>query len=447
MESLEIIPFVQKCTASVSVPGSKSISNRALILATLTKASVKLQGMLVSEDVELMRKALLSLGVKIDEGTDQNELIVHGCGGIFDVKEQDIFVGNAGTVARFLTALLATQRDGVYRLDGTAAMRKRPMLELIEALENLGCQFEFLEKKGCFPFVMQTRGLKSEPWNVDATKSSQVLSALLMIAPAINKKTTIQYAGGTVSEPFVDLTLKMIQIFSTQEKCSAEKKDSEISISSEGYRAKDFTYEIEPDATAASYFLTLPIVTNGNCRVLGISKIMDQGDAAYVEVLEEIGFRMVEDNTGITSTFVGGVEKVKFDFNAISDTFLTLAAITPILPKGVKIYGIAHTRKQETDRVKAMAIELRKLGQKVIETEDSLEIYPNLESLKQKASSGISIDTYHDHRFAMSFGILGCFDLFSNGHPWLTVNNPLCCAKTFPDFFERLKMARLESHG
>jgi 3-phosphoshikimate 1-carboxyvinyltransferase len=174
---------------------------------------------------------------------------------------------------------------------------------------------------------------------------------------------------------------------------------------------------------------------------------MDQGDAAYVEVLEEIGFRMVEDNTGITSTFVGAVEKVKFDFNAISDTFLTLAAITPILPKRVKIYGIAHTRKQETDRVKAMAIELRKLGQKVIESEDSLEIYPNLESLKQNVSSGISIDTYHDHRFAMSFGILGCFDLFSNGQPWLTINNPLCCAKTFPDFFERLKIARLESHG
>jgi 3-phosphoshikimate 1-carboxyvinyltransferase len=294
---------------------------------------------------------------------------------------------------------------------------------------------------------MQTRGLKSELWNVDATKSSQVLSALLMIAPTINRKTTIQYSGGTVSEPFVDLTLKMIQMFSTHEKCSAEKKDSEISISSEGYRAKDFTYEIEPDATAASYFLTLPIVTNGNCRVLGISKIMDQGDAAYVEVLEEIGFRMVEDNTGITSTFVGAVEKVKFDFNAISDTFLTLAAITPILPKRVKIYGIAHTRKQETDRVKAMAIELRKLGQKVIESEDSLEIYPNLESLKQNVSSGISIDTYHDHRFAMSFGILGCFDLFSNGQPWLTINNPLCCAKTFPDFFERLKIARLESHG
>ena len=197
---------------------------------------------------------------------------------------------------------------------------------------------------------MQTRGLKSEPWNVDATKSSQVLSALLMIAPTINKKTTIQYSGGTVSEPFVDLTLKMIQIFSTQEKCSAEKKDSEISISSEGYCANDFTYEIEPDATAASYFLTLPIVTNGYCKVLGISKIMDQGDAAYMKVLEQIGFRMEEDSSGITSTSQGGAEKVEFDFNAISDTFLTLAAITPILPKVVKIYGIAHTHSQTRNR-------------------------------------------------------------------------------------------------
>ena len=177
MDTLPITPFSQKCKAKISVPGSKSISNRAFILAAMGNASVKLKGLLVSEDVELMQKALVSLGLKIRYGESSGELLVKGCGGVFPVSKQDIFVGNAGTVARFLTALLAMQENGEYKMDGTDAMRKRPMIELINSLSLLGCKFEFLGQQGCFPFIMKTSGVSSVNWKVDATKSSQVLSA------------------------------------------------------------------------------------------------------------------------------------------------------------------------------------------------------------------------------------------------------------------------------
>lgn len=446
MEKLKILPFTRKCSSTVRVPGSKSISNRALILATLSKAKVTLRGMLQSEDVQLMKEALHSLGVQIEESGQDNELIVTGCGGILPVQKQNIFVGNAGTVARFLTAVLAIQRNGEFHLDGTEAMRARPMLELIKTLEVLGCTFTFLESPGCFPFIMKTQGIKSSEWRVDATKSSQVLSALLMIAPVINQKTSIQYSGGTVSEPFVDLTLEMMEAFSTGPTRIAKNQEYCISVDSRGYTSSNFNYDIEPDATAASYFLTLPIASGGKCKVSGIYRKMSQGDSKFSGILENIGITINEDEIGTTSTLAGKLKGGTFDFNAISDTFLSLAAISPILPEPIKITGIKHTRKQETDRVKAMASELLKLDQKVIEKEDSLEVFPSLKNLKNKTRSGISIDTYHDHRIAMSFGILGCFDLFENGNPWLTINDPMCCSKTFPDFFQRLKFLYDESH-
>lgn len=445
MDPLEIIPFAAKCSASVSVPGSKSISNRAFILAAMCKAKVNLRDMLISEDVNLMKNALVSLGLRIDGGSQDKDLVVHGCGGDLPVKEQEIFVGNAGTVARFLTALLSIQQGGIYKLDGTEAMRKRPMLELISSLEKYGCKFEFLHQYGCFPFIMKTNGLRGGCWQVDATKSSQVLSALLMIAPLINKKTIIQYPNGTVSEPFVNLTLEMMKSFSSDHQISYESSGGEITVYGQGYNRQELLYAVEPDATAASYFLTLPLAVEGSCTVHGIRKAMYQGDSKYTQVLECLGVSIEESDSGIKAGFSGIREGGEFNFNAISDTFLSLAAISPLLCDTLKISGIAHTRKQETDRVKAMGIELRKLGQKVEETEDSLTIYPNLKSLQVIAEKGVFIDTYHDHRFAMSFAILGSFNLLGNGSPWLSINNPTCCAKTFPEFFDRLCEIRSQS--
>ena len=438
MSHLEIVPFKKSHTFTVSMPGSKSISNRALVLASLCNCEVKLKGVLVSEDVELMKEALISMGVQINEEKNGKTLLVRGCEGKLPFKEQSLKVGNAGTVARFLTALLATQKEGVFHLDGSSAMRLRPMNELTKSLETMGCKFSFSAKPGCFPFTMHTNGLQGKVWSIDATKSSQVLSALLMIAPLINRGTCIRYEGGTVSEPFVGITTKMINSFSRGRNCRIASYDNEIEIHSEGYSTEDFEYHIEPDATAASYFLTLPIATGGSCLAKGISTTMLQGDSAYIGILEKLGFNISSTQGGTLSSLPAAAGGGESNFNKISDTFLTILAVSPLLTHDILVRGIGHTRKQETDRVSAMAKELRKLGQNIEEGNDYIWVRPDLNKLRDAVGSMASVSTYDDHRFAMSFAILGCHDLFDDGRPWLSIKDHQCCSKTFPNFFEVL---------
>lgn len=443
--SLDIVPFVRKCDASVRVPGSKSISNRALILASLCRGKVTLRGMLRSEDVDLMIEAFGHLGVAVGTADEGTTVVIEGCGGELPSKTEKIFVGNAGTVARFLTALLAVQRDAIYELDGSPAMRERPMSELLTFLKQNGADCVFKKQAGCFPFQLYANGLSDSYQRIDATKSSQVLSAILMVSPLISPKYSLSFDGGTVSVPFVDMTLSMMKSFS-KEDFSTSYASSRIEMESRGYRDDDFDFIVEPDATAASYFLTLPIVTGGRCALQGIHEEMLQGDSAYVEVLREIGVEIKTTDKGIESSMRVQAKGGTFDFNDISDTFLSLAAISPLLSGTLTINGIAHTRKQETDRVSAMATELRKLGQGVEESEDQLSIVPNLNKLKELAIDGVEIDTYKDHRFAMSFGILGCCDLLEKGTVWLRIKDPNCCAKTFPTFFDELQTVRRVSH-
>ena len=443
--SLDIAPFVRECDASVRVPGSKSISNRALILASLCKGKVTLRGMLRSEDVDLMVEAFGQLGIAVETADDATTVVMEGCGGELPSKSGQIFVGNAGTVARFLTALLAAQKNASYELDGSPAMRERPMSELLTFLEQNGSECIFMKEGGCFPFRLHANGLGDAHKRIDATRSSQVLSAILMISPIISSNYSLTFGGGTVSVPFVEMTLSMMSTFST-DAFSSSFTSSRIEVESEGYRDDDFEFMVEPDATAASYFLTLPIVTGGRCALEGIHEEMLQGDSAYVGVLREIGVQIKTTDGGIESAMSGQPKGGTFDFNDISDTFLSLAAISPLLSSPLTINGIAHTRKQETDRVSAMASELRKLGQEVEESEDQLRVAPNLNKLRTLAADGLQIDTYKDHRFAMSFGILGCHDLLENGATWMRIKDPNCCAKTFPLFFEKLESVRRRSH-
>ena len=445
--SLDIAPFVRECDAMIRVPGSKSISNRALILAALCKGKVTLEGMLKSEDVDLMLGALGLLGLRVEKKDEGRTIIIEGCGGELPVRNGKIFVGNAGTVARFLTALLSIQKDAVYELDGSPAMRERPMSELLSFLKKNGASCKFDNLDGCFPFRLSSHGLGETCTDIDATKSSQVLSAILMIAPTINNKYTLTFNGGTVSAPFVDITLSMMRSFSPPESFSSCFSSNYIEIESEGYRTDDFHFMVEPDATAASYFLTLPIAVGGSCQLDGIHEEMLQGDSAYLNVLKKVGVQITKNKCGIESSMTSMANGGTFDFNDISDTFLSLAAVSPLLSSPLTISGIAHTRKQETDRVSAMATELRKLGQSVEESDDQLRIIPNLNILRELAVNGLEIDTYKDHRFAMSFGILGCHDLLGNADPWLKVKDPNCCAKTFPDFFRELENMRKMSHS
>ena len=411
--TLPIQPFTQPVRGSVTIPGSKSITNRALILAALAKGKTTLRGALFSRDTLIMIAALRALGFKVEPDQTALTICIEGRGGEIPVREAKIEVGNAGTAARFLTAFVCLRPDGIYHFDGDAAMRRRPIGALLEALETQGAR----ASARAFPFTLKTAGLPGGSVELDASESSQLLSALLMVAPHARTPLTVQLKGETVSRPFVEMTTRMVAQFA----------------------AAPTGYAIEGDATAASYFATLAAITHGSICVDGLNLAADalQGDAEFCRLLARQNLLKIDGQT-----LTGGTAHLgqKVDFNAFSDTFLTLAAIAPLLSGPTKISGIAHTRKQETDRVAGMARELIKLGQHVIEEEDSLEIHP------RPLKPGVEIETYHDHRFAMSFGILGCFDLLKNGQPWLTIKDPACCSKTFPNFFDVLATLRTGSH-
>jgi 3-phosphoshikimate 1-carboxyvinyltransferase len=413
-DPLSIPPFTRPARGELTLPGSKSITNRALILAALSRSTVTLRGALFSRDTRLMVAALRTLG--FDVRTDETALTItiSGRGGEIPVREARIEVGNAGTAARFLTAFVCLRPDGVYHFDGDEAMRRRPIGALLAALAAQGAR----ASAQAFPFTLQTSGLPGGEVELDASESSQLLSALLMVAPHARTPLTVRLKGATVSRPFVEMTERMVRQFAQG----------------------PTDYAIEGDATAASYFAALAHVTGGQLDVRGLNTGADalQGDGEFYRLLARQGLITTQ---GIT--VAAGATHMGFtaDFNGFSDTFLTLAALAPLLQGPTRISGIAHTRKQETDRVAGMARELMRLGQHVIETEDALEIHP------RPLRSGQVIETYHDHRFAMSFGILGCHDLHGNGQSWLSVRDPACCAKTFPRFFELLESLRQKSLG
>ncbi len=416
-DSIPIAPFVRPVRGNVTLPGSKSITNRALVLAALSDGTVTLGNALFSEDTRLMVAALQSLGFAV-EAHESNRLIrITGQGGRIPAREARIDVGNAGTVARFLTALVCLRPDGVYQFAGDEAMRRRPIGALLDALAAQGAQATARQ----FPFTLRTAGLPGGDIELDAAESSQLLSALLLVAPHARTPLRVRLKGDTVSRPFVAMTERMLVQFA----------------------ARPSSYVIEADATAASYFLALPLVAGGSLGLTGFTTFKSlQGDVEFVRVLQAAGLAVTETGNGEEASIARGAPRrgVTADFNAFSDTFLTLAAIAPLLAGPTRIAGIAHTRKQETDRVAGAARELRRLGQEVIEEPDALTIQP------RPIAADVEIETYQDHRFAMSFAILGCHDLRGDGRPWLWIRNPGCCAKTFPDFFEVLGQVWKDSH-
>lgn len=438
---LPISPFTQPVRGEITVPGSKSLTNRALLLAALCEQPVTLTGALFSEDTELMAEALRELGFQVTAEAPRHLLTVAGQNRGFSKPEAVLFVGLAGTAARFLTALCAAAPQGRYRLDGVEQMRKRPMKGLIEALRALGADIRCLGAEGFFPLEIHAKGLNGGTVPIDARESSQLLSALLMVAPLARGAVEVELIGG-VRWPFVEMTTRLMEHFQQPRVIRVGENRVRV-IHGKRSSLPGHTYPIEPDASAASYYLALPLVTGGSLALPGLRGPGEglQGDTQFVNVLKRVGLTVEQNRSGLVVSFAGSASKygVTQNFSDFSDTFLTLAALSPLLDGPTKISGIAHTRKQETDRVAGMARELTKLGQKVIETEDSLEITP------QPLRADQTIETYRDHRFAMSFGILGCHDLHKNGRPWLTIKDPACCAKTFPHFFELLESVRKRS--
>ena len=441
---LPITPFTRAVRGEVVVPGSKSLTNRALLLAALGEAPVTLTGALFSEDTRLMAEALRRLGFTVVADETALTVRVADQAKAFPATATaaapvELFVGLAGTAARFLTALCAAAPCGVYRLDGVPQMRKRPMRALIEALRALGAEIRCLGDEGFFPLEIHARGLRGGAVSLDASESSQLLSALLMVAPLAAGSVAVALTA-EVRRPFVEMTTRLMAEFGYEVGVQAE---ADTFVLQPGRYRPPARYAIEPDATAASYFLALPLVTGGTLHLPYLRAPGEglQGDTRFAEVLTRVGAIIRPASHGLVTEFsqTNMQRGVTENFSEFSDTFLTLAAISPLLAGPTRISGIAHTRKQETDRVAGMAKELTRLGQHVVETPDALEIQPRY------LRSDQTIETYGDHRFAMSFAILGCLDLRGDGRPWLTIKDPACCAKTFPHFFELLETLRQNS--
>jgi 3-phosphoshikimate 1-carboxyvinyltransferase len=437
---LAVTPLAHPLRASLRVPGSKSITNRAMLLAALGHGRATLAGALTSDDTEIMAEALRRLGFRVDEDEGARVIRVEGRGGAGPAPAAERLTGLAGTAARFLTALCACSQRGVYRIDGIAQMRKRPMSGLINALRALGADIRCRGVEGFLPIEVHATGLRGGSVEIDARESSQMLSALLMVAPLARETVWVKPSEGT-RMPFVRMTLRQMAQFGLADPVR-EHPDAAIEVRPSRYRSPP-EYAVEPDATTASYFAALPLVSGGSVRIEGLVPQGEslQGDVGFLGILAECGAALSGSGDGITVSVAPGarLRGVTRDFSEFSDTFLTLAAIAPLLDGPTRILGIGHTRKQETDRVSGMAEELRRLGQEVVETEDSLEIRP------APLRRGLTVATHGDHRFAMGFAILGCRDLQGDGKPWLSIADPGCSAKTFPGFFDLLDDTRAKS--
>ncbi len=427
-DTLPITPMTGPLSATVIVPGSKSITNRALLIAALADGESVLTGALDSDDTRYMAEAVRALGLSVTHDADAATFTVSGGGGTFPNRGADLFVGNSGTSMRFLVAAL-TLGHGRYRIDGVPRMRERPIDPLIGALNDLGASVLSETDNGCPPVVVVARGLPGGNVAIPGDKSSQYFSALLMAAPYAQRDVVITIEGDLVSKPYMTITAAVMRDFGVRTEIDDTHWRTFVTPSGQRYTGRH--YPIEPDASNASYFFAAAAVTGGTVRVPGLGRRSTQGDLDFVRVLEAMGctVTIADDYAEVAGPPVGQLQGVDLDLNAISDTAQTLAAIAPFADGPTTIRGVGHMRLKETDRVAALATELRKLGQLVEERPDGLRIEP-------RPVTPATIATYDDHRMAMSFAITGL------AAPGVTIADPGCVSKTFPDFFDRLATAR-----
>jgi 3-phosphoshikimate 1-carboxyvinyltransferase len=421
MTTLLIEPITNPLNASVRVPGSKSLTNRALLVAALAVGTTTLNNALFSDDSRYFAQALSALGFEVQADALKGSITVGGQGGLIPAQNAELFVGNAGTAARFLTAML-TLGSGNYVLDGTARMRERPLADLLDALRQLGARVD--SATGCPPVRVAAAGLPGGRARVAGDVSSQYLSGLLLIAPYAQAPVELIVERGLNSQPYVDLTVSVMADFGVPVERTGYER---FCVGPARYAAQP-GYAIESDASAASYFLAAPAILGGTARVENFSRWSAQGDVAFVDVLAQMGCVVAEAGTGlaVTGPASGELRGVDVDMRHIPDTAQTLAAIAPFANTPTVIRGIASARVKETDRVAAMCAELRRLGVSVEEYPDGLKIYP------AERITPTTIQTYDDHRMAMAFALVG---LRASG---IAIENPACVAKTFPEYFQVL---------
>jgi 3-phosphoshikimate 1-carboxyvinyltransferase len=413
-----VSPVVRPIVGTVRPPGSKSITNRALACAALARGGSVLEGALDSDDTRYMASALRDLGVAVDSAERGRRLTVHGCDGHLPQSAANLFVGNSGTSMRFLTALVAAGH-GRFVLDGVQRMRERPIGDLASALRQLGAQVTTVND--CPPVTVAARGLQGGCVRVAGDVSSQFLSGLLMAAPYAEQAVELLVDGPLVSTPYVAMTIEVMRAFGARVEASADYRL--LHIAPQHYVGR--VYAIEPDASAASYFFAAAAISGGEVTVQGLGLHSLQGDVAFCDCLEQMGCAVRREADAIT---VGGapLRGVDVDMNAISDTAQTLAVVALFADGPTRICNVGHMRHKETDRVEAVACELAKLGARVETTVDDLLITPG-------PLRGAAIDTYDDHRMAMSFALAGL------RIPGVAINDPQCVSKTYPEFFADLE--------
>jgi 3-phosphoshikimate 1-carboxyvinyltransferase len=418
MSHLDLDP-IRRAAGTVKMPGSKSISNRVLLLAALADGETRIRDLLEADDTRVMLDALERLGVRIDRDTST----VHGVSGVFPVKSVDLDLGNAGTAFRPLAAVLAVA--GVeYRLSGAKRMHERPIGDLVDALSQLGAKIEYLGKAGFPPLASHLGMIQGHSVRVRGDVSSQYLSALLMAAPLAGSGMRIEVEGELISKPYVEITLNLMRRFGVEVKRDGWKS---FAVPGKGYSSPG-EIRVEGDASSASYFLAAGAIGGGPVRVEGVGRSSIQGDVRFAEVLERMGaaISMGEDWIESLSPVGRKLKAIDADLNHIPDAAMT-AAVAALFADGPStIRNIGSWRVKETDRIAAMAKELRKLGASVEESADALRIAP---PAKLK---GASIDTYDDHRMAMSFSLAAL------GGVRVRINGPECVAKTFPEYFDAL---------
>lgn len=418
MDTLTLAPLTH-ANGEVQLPGSKSLSNRILLLAALAEGETTVTNLLDSDDVRHMLNALRILGVDYRLSDDRRSCTVQGIGGPFAAASGELFLGNAGTAMRPLTAALCLG-SGEFRLTGEPRMYERPIRDLVDALRPLGARIDYLGEEGFPPLRIRAGGLQGGEVSIKGNISSQFLTALLMAAPLAQGDLKIQVDGELVSKPYIDITLHTMKLFGV----AVDNHDYQCFVVRGGQRYRSpGEVMVEGDASSASYFLAAAAIAGGTVRVYGVGADSVQGDKAFAEVLGKMGAQVSYGPTWVEVS-KGELNGVDLDLNAIPDAAMTIATTALFANGPTAIRNVYNWRVKETDRLSAMATELRKVGAEVVEGEDYIEITPPAEI------QSAAIDTYDDHRMAM------CFSLAAFGNAPITINDPGCTRKTFPEYFD-----------
>lgn len=412
---------------TVRLPGSKSISNRILLLSALAQGQTHILELLASDDTHVMLMALQKLGVHWQQKGESQDFTVDGIAGVLPVHAADLFMGNAGTAIRPLTAALAVI-GGDYTIHGVARMHERPIGDLVDALNAVGARIAYTGNPGFPPLHIQRGQVHPERMQVRGNVSSQFLTALLMAAPlmARDQALTIDVIGELISKPYIEITLNLMQRYGI----TVERDGwASFRIAPGQHYTSPGTIHVEGDASSASYFLAAGAITGGPVRVTGVGQSSIQGDVRFVEALEQMGATITMGENWIEASSSGVLKAIDADFNHIPDAAMTIAVAALYADGTSTLRNIGSWRVKETDRLAAMATELRKLGALVEEGDDYLRVTPPM------ALDSATIDTYDDHRMAMCFSLASLNGAACTGAA-VRINDPKCVAKTFPDYFE-----------